>query len=91
MPRIEYATGAARDGFPPSWGRPPGEPHSETRANWVRLQVAKFNPDAPDVAARRPQVDRANELYGQAAEAREAGRIDAAERLSRLGDMIRRP
>jgi hypothetical protein len=70
-------------------GFAPGTQFSQERANWVKLVVAALQGD-PELAERRARADWANQVYGQAAEAREAGNISAAERLSQLGDLIRR-
>lgn len=39
----EHAAGARRafDFFPAEWGYPPGHPHSEERASWVRAHVIR--------------------------------------------------
>jgi hypothetical protein len=85
MAGVEYATGGERD-FPEHWGTPPGEPFSETRSNWVKLNVAK---SATLESHTRRLADLRNALYGSAATAREGNLPRLAACLSKLGDHLR--
>lgn len=84
-PRIETADDAPRD-LPESWGTPPGDPFSAERRNWIALQVAKARTLDGE---RRRRVDAANIVYGEAGRARDRGQSGLADRLVRMGDLLR--
>ena len=60
MSRLETADGERGGGvFPAEWGRPPGDPFSETRRVWVKTNVERRNRLTPEKCyARLAAQDR---------------------------------